>query len=131
MKTVRLLGVPIYRRLSDSESVEKTRKWLRLSRKMFWIHWGILLLLAVIVPKLISVVWWFIENMPDEAQKMMWTGLVVGIIFGTLLEKLLLSAIQTFMASLDLFDVNRSSRLLIQYHDKLKELGLLEDEKTS
>jgi hypothetical protein len=116
--------------MSDSEFVEKTRKWLRLSRKLFWVHWGILLLLGVIVPRLISLLWEFIKNMPDEAQKMMWTGLVLGIIFGTVVEKFLVSAVQTFMASLDLFDFNRSSRLLIQYHDKLKELGLLKDDTT-
>lgn len=126
MRIFRLWGIPIHKMLSDTEFVYKTRKWLRLHKKFVWIHVVALILLSVFVPWLIDIIQQMIELMPDEDRKLAWMGLLVGFIFGAFIEQYVVMAMQAILVMLDLFDYNRSTKLLIKYHDMLKDLGILE-----
>jgi len=114
--------------LSDTEFVDKTRKWLRLSKKFAWIHVVALILLSVFVPWLINLAHQMVELLPDEDRKLAWMGLLLGFIFGAVIGQYVVLAMQSILAALDLFDLNRSTRLLIKYHDTLEDMGILEPE---
>lgn len=129
MKIIRFRGIPIHKILSDTEFVEKTRKKFRHRRKYFWIHIIILIILSVLIPWLIDFVHRVIEFMPDGAQKWSWLGLFIGCVFGALIGQYVVLAGQAFLAAIDFFDVNRGTKLLIQYHDTLQEIGALEQEQ--
>ena len=124
MKILKFWGIPIHKILSDTEFVEKTRKGLRLSKKLVWIHVAVLLVMCVIVPKMITIVWDVTKDSPDESKKWIGAGLIFGFIFGAIIEQCLFSGFQAILTALDLFDYNRGSRLLIKYHDMLQEIAV-------
>jgi len=128
MKILKYRGFPIHKIFSDDEFVERTRKNLKRSRKLIWIHIAILLFLSMFIPKLIQFVLEIIEDMPDEYRQWAWTSLVCGFLFGALIGQYAIMAIQSILMALDLFDFNRGTRLLIKYHDMLKEIGALEQD---
>lgn len=129
MKIFRLWGIPIHKMLSDTEFVDKTRKWLNLSKKFVWIHVAVLIFLSVLIPWLIDLVQKMIDLLPDENRKLAWAGILTGFIFGAVIAQYVVMAMQSIVASLDLFDSNRSTKLLIKYHDMLKDMGILEPEE--
>jgi len=126
MRIFRLWGIPIHKMLSDTEYVEKTRKWLRLSRKFVWIHVAVLIFLSVLIPWIIDLVQQMIDLLPDEARKLTWMGLLLGFIFGAVIGQYVVLAMQFILVALDLFDYNRSTKLLIKYHNMLKDMDILE-----
>lgn len=128
MKILRLWGIPIHKILSDTEYVEKTRKGLRLSKKLVWIHVAVLALLSLFIPWLIDVVQFAIDQMPDGAEKWVLMGLMLGLVFGALLWYYIAAAAQAIVTAFDPFDSARGTRLLIKYHDMLQEVGALEGE---
>jgi hypothetical protein len=129
MRTIRVWGIPIHKMLSDTEYVEKTRKLLHLSRKFVWIHVAVLIFLSVLIPWLIDLVQKMIDLLPDEDRKLAWAGLLAGFIFGAVIAQYVVMAMQSIVASLDLFNLNRSTKLLIKYHDTLEDRGILEPEE--
>lgn len=128
MKILKFWGIPIHKILSDDEFVEKNKKFLRLSKKFAWFHIAVLILLSVFFPKLIHWIWQMIDEMSDEARKWALIGLILGFTFGAVIAQYILIAVQSILMSLDLFDFNRSTRLLIKYHDMLQEIGILEQD---
>lgn len=126
IRIFRLWGIPIHKILSDTEFVEKNRKWLHLNKKFIWIHFAVLIILSVLIPWLIDLVQWIIDLLPHEDQKLVWAGLMLGFIFGAVIGQYVVMAIQSIVAALDLFDLNRTPKLLIKYHDMLKDMGILE-----
>ena len=129
MKIFRLWGIPIHKMLSDTEFVDKTRKWLRLSKRFVWIHVAVLIFLSVLIPWLIDLVQQMIDLLPDENRKLVWAGLLLGFIFGAVIGQYVVMAMQSIVTALDIFDTNRAPRLLIKYHDMLKDMGILEPEE--
>jgi hypothetical protein len=69
-----------------------------------------------------------IDEMSDEARKWALIDLILGFTFGAVIAQYILIAVQSILMSLDLFDFNRSTRLLIKYHDMLQEIGILEQD---
>ena len=128
MKILRLWGIPIHKVLSDSEFVEKNRKWLRRSKKIAWIHVIVLILLSVFVTMVIDTVLQTEKESPDGIQRWIWLGLLLGFIFGAVMGQYVMLAAQSIFMALDLFDFNRGAILLIKYHEMLKETGILEPE---
>ncbi len=128
MKILKIWGIPIYKILSDTEFVEKTRKVLRFSRKFIWIHVAVLLVICVIVPAAVGLLWQLTKDSPDEARQSVVAGLIVGFIFGAFIGQYLWAGVNAILSALDLFDYNRAPRLLIEYHDLLKEMGALDDD---
>ncbi len=128
MKILRFRGIPIHKILSDDDFVEKVRKSLKRSKKYVLIHIAALLFFCVFFPKLIQWIWQIIEFLPEEDRKMAWIGLALGFTFGMIVAQYILIATQAILMALDWFNINRSSRLLIKYHDMLKENEVLEQE---
>ena len=126
MKTIRIWGIPIHRIPSDTEFVEKIRKSLRRSRKYVWVYVLMLLVLCVIVPVSIDLAWQLTQDCSDEIQKWIYTGLLLGFLFGALGGQYVFMGVQAFLMALDLFDYNRPSRLLVQYHDRLRQMDALD-----
>jgi hypothetical protein len=129
MKILRFWGIPIHKIPSDTEFVEKTRKSFRHRKKYIWFHVVILIILSIFIPWLIGFVHQVIEFMPDGVQKWAWLGLFIGCAFGAFIGQYIALAGQAFLAAIDFFDVNRGTKLLIQYHDTLQEIGVLEQEQ--
>lgn len=94
MKILRLWGIPICKILSDTEFVDRSRTGLRCSGKLVWVYVGGLALLALFIPWFVDFVWRMIGEMPDGAEKWAWTGLVLGCIFGALLSRYIIGAVQ-------------------------------------
>ena len=128
MKILRFWGIPIHKILSDDDFVERAQKHLKRSKKYVWIHIAAVLFVCVFLPKLIQLLWHIIELIPEEGRKMAWIGLMLGLMFGAFIAQYIVIAGQAILMALDLFDFNRSSKLLIKYHDMLKENGFLEEE---
>jgi hypothetical protein len=129
MKIIRYRGIPIHKVFSDDDFVEKVKKSLKRSKKFIWIHIAVLLFVSVFTSKMIQLLCGIIEKMPDEEQKMVWLGLILGCAFGAFLAQYIVIALQSISMALDLFDSNRGNKLLIKYHDMLKENGLLKEEQ--
>jgi len=127
MKIQRLWGIPIRKVLSDTEFVVKGRRGLRLSRKLVWIHIAVLALLSMFIPWFVDAVQLATDQMPDGAEKRVWMGLVVGLIFGVFLWYYIAAAVQVIVTALDPLDYTRGTRLLIKYHDMLRQIGALEE----
>ena len=127
MKILKLRGIPIHKILSDMEFVEQNRKALRFSKKLVWIHVAVLTVMSLFLPWLIRFLQQAIEQMPDGFEKWGWLSLLAGFVLGILLSYYVIMAIQVIMITLDLFDFNRGTRLLIKYHDMLQEIGVLEE----
>lgn len=53
-------------------------------------------------------------------------GLLAGFIFDAVIVQYVVMAMQAIVLALDLFCLNRSTKLLIKYHDTLKDMGTLE-----
>ena len=123
MKILRLWGIPICKILSDTEFVEKNRKGLRLARKLLWIHVTGLVFLAVLIPML----WRMIGEVSKEAENWAWAGLICGLAFGIVISNYIGAAVHAIFVALDLYDFNRGTRLLIKYHDTLREMGAMEE----
>jgi len=128
MKIIRFWGIPIHKVFSDEEIIEGVRKNLKRSNKYVWIHIAALLFVCVFLPRLIQWLWQIIEFLPEEERKMVWIGLMLGLMFGMFIAQYLVIAGQSILMAIDLFDFNRSNKLLIKYHDMLKENGLLAED---
>lgn len=125
MKMVRMWGIPIFRILSDSEFVERTRKALRFSKKLVWIHVAVLLVICVIVPSAVGLLWQMTKDSPDQTLQLVGVGLFAGFLFGAFIGQYLWTGVNAILMALDLFDYNRTPRLLIKYYDMLEEIGAL------
>ena len=128
MKILRIWGIPICKIFSDTEFIEKIRKVLRFSRKFVWIHIVMLLVICVIVPAAIGLLWQMTRDSPDEARQSVVAGLIVGFLFGAFIGQYLWAGVHAILTALDLFDYNRAHRLLVKYHDILKEMGALDQD---
>ena len=128
MKIIRFWGIPIHKILSDDDFVERAQKHLKRSKKYVWFHIAALLFVCVFLPRLIQWLWQIIEFLPEEERKMVWIGLMLGLMFGMFIAQYLVIAGQSILMAIDLFDFNRSNKLLIKYHDMLKENGLLAED---
>lgn len=126
MKILKIRGIPICKVFSDTEFVERTRKVLRFSRKFVWLYVVVVLVICVVVPAAVGLLWELTKDSSNEARQMVIAGLIVGFIFGAFIGQCLINGIHAILMALDLFDYNRAPRLLIKYHDKLKEIGALE-----
>jgi phosphotransferase system glucose/maltose/N-acetylglucosamine-specific IIC component len=129
MKIIRFWGIPIYKVLSDDDYVEGIRKWLKHSKKLFLICVLFLLILCFLLQGLIQFILQLIEEIPDGEQKIAWMVIILGFIFGAIFSQCIIALVQGILVVLDLFDYNRANKLLIKYHDMLKENGLLEEEQ--
>lgn len=127
MKILRLRGIPIHRILSDTEFVERSRKGLRLSKRLVWIHVPVLVLLFLFVPWLFGIVSQAIDQEPDGAKTWMVAGMVLGCFLGVVVVNYVGFALHSILVALDLFDFNRGTTLLVKYHDLLHEAGILEE----
>ena len=127
MKILRFWGIPIHKILSDDDFVERAQKHLKQSKKYAWVYVAMLLMACFWVPKLIQALLGLIKEMPNNDLQMLGAGLMVGILFGTIVAQYLVHVVQAILMALDLFEFNRSSKLLIKYHNMLKENGLLEE----
>ncbi len=123
MKILRLWGIPICKILSDTEFVEKSHKGLRLSKKLVWIHVAGLVFLTVFVP----VLWRMLGEVSKEAENWAWAGMICGLAFGIVISHYIVAAVHAILVALDLYEFNRGTRLLINYHDTLREMGVLEE----
>jgi hypothetical protein len=128
MKILKICGIPIYKMLSDTEFVEKTRKVLRYSRKLVWIHVAMLLVICVIVPGAVGLLWQLTKDSPDQTLQSVGVGLFAGFLFGVFIGRYLWTPLNAVLSALDLFDYNRVPRLLIKYHDMLKEIDALDQD---
>jgi hypothetical protein len=128
MKILRFWGIPIHKVYSDEEIIEGVRKNLKRSKKLAWFHIAMLILLALVFPMLWNTAMFTIKQIPDEHKQMGWIGLMIGISTGIMIAQYVMIAgycILTTLLSSDFLNLNRSSKLLIKYHDMLKENGLL------
>lgn len=128
MKILRIWGIPICKILSDTEFVERTRKVLRFSRKIVWIHVAVLLVICVIVPAAVGLLWQLTKDSPDQTLQLVGVGLFAGFLFGAFIGQYFWTGVNAILMALDLFDYNRAPRLLIKYHDLLKEIGALDQD---
>ncbi len=128
MKILRIWGIPICKILSDTEFVERTRKVLRFSRKIVWIHVAVLLVICVIVPGAVGLLWQLTKDSPDQTLQLVGVGLFAGFLFGAFIGQYFWTGVNAILMALDLFDYNRAPRLLIKYHDLLKEIGALDQD---
>jgi len=72
-----------------------------------------------------------IKQMTDKQRMMAWLGLMIGFSTGIFIAGYVMVAgfsILMALVSLDFLNANRGSKLLIKYHDMLKENGLLEED---
>ena len=129
MKIIRFWGIPVYKVLSDDDFVERIRKWLKHSKKLLFIFVPLLLILCFLLPELIQFIWQMIDEMPEGEQKIVWIVIMLGFMFGAVFSQSIIALGQSILMALDLFDYNRANKLLIKYHDMLKENGLLEGEE--
>ena len=128
MKIIRFRGIPIHKIYSDDDFVERIRKNLKHRKKLLLFFVPMFILLSFLLPWLFSMLSEMIDEMPEGVQKMGWIGLLLGFVFGVIFSQGIIAAMQGILMALDLFDYNRSSKLLIKYHDMLKESGLLEED---
>ena len=82
--------------------------------------------ICVIVPASVGLLWQLAKDSSSEAQQMVIAGLIAGFLFGAFIGQCLINGIHAILMALDLFDYNRAPRLLIKYYDKLKEIGVLD-----
>lgn len=125
MKILKIWGIPIYKMLSDTEFIERVRKGLRFSRKLVWIHAAMLLIVCVFVPMMVNMVWQITKDSPNETRLWIGAGLLFGFLFGVFIGQYLINGMHAILSVLDLFDYNRAPRLLIKYHDLLKEIDVI------
>jgi len=128
MKILKIWGIPIYKMLSDTEFVERVRKGLRFSRKLVWIHVAMLFIVCVFVPMIVNMVWQITKDSPNETRLWIGAGLLFGFFFGAFIGQYLINGMHAILTALDLFDYNRAPRLLIKYHDILKEIGAMDQD---
>ena len=131
MKIIRFWGIPIHKVFSDEEIIEGVRKNLKRSNKYVWIHIGALILLALTFPMLWDAAMFTIKQIPDKHKQMGWLGLMTGFSIGIFLAQyFMIAAYSIFTAffSSDFFKMNRINKLLVKYHDILKENGLLAED---
>ena len=125
MKILKIWGIPIYKMLSDTEFVERVRKGLYYSRKVVWVHVAVLLVICVIVPGAVGLLWQLTKDSPDQSLESVGVGLFAGFLFGAFIGQYFWTGVNVILSALDLFDYTREPRLLIKYHDMLKEMGAL------
>jgi len=119
--------------LSDDDYIDMLRKRDRLFRRMRWVWFGSLVALAGTLLLLSRVVLEFTATVPEN-ERGHWTGLVLGFGFGFMFVILCAQAGKTLNNWTESRNGFRTERLLIQYHDRLKELesaGNPEREKSS
>jgi hypothetical protein len=101
---------------------------LHFSRKLVWIHLVVLLVICVIVPGAVGLLWQLTKDSPDQTLQLVGVDLLAGFIFGAFIGQYLWTGVNAILMALDLFDYNRAPRLLIKYHDMLKEMGALDQD---
>ena len=119
----RFLGLPIHKTLSDGEFVERQRKHLRMSKRVAWIHLVIGIAFCVLIPKFFQFFSEFTDDMPDDARKLAYTGLQLGLICGLMISGYIVKAAEAVVRGFNLFDFNRGTELLVKYHDILKKVA--------
>jgi hypothetical protein len=129
MKLKRIWGIPIRRVFSDDEFVERLRKFLKHSKKLLLLYIPLLILLCYCLPDLYRMFMDMIDEMTEGEQFAVLLGMMLGTIIGMTFAQCIISMGQSILMAFDLFDYNRANKLLIKYHDMLKENGLLEEEQ--
>lgn len=121
MKT--FLGIPIYKKMTDADLVERTRKNLKWFKRVAWIHLIVVAAIAIFIPMLYRFTTEFIRDMPNDFRKWAWSGLLFGVVIGSVLGVYIHKAAEAIVMGFDLLQVNRKDRLLIKYHDLLKQVA--------
>lgn len=119
-----ILGIPIYKKMTDADLIERTRKNLKWFRRVAWIHLVVVAGFSILIPKFFSFITDFIGDMPNEDfRKWAWSGLLFGLVMGTALALYVYKAAQAIVMGFDLLQVNRKDKLLVKYHDLLAEVA--------
>jgi hypothetical protein len=119
----KLLGITIYKKLTDAEFVEKQRKNLDLSKRFAWIYIIVVGAFCILIPKFYHLFQDLIQNLPDDAKKLAWSGFYLGIVMGLILSSFVFKAAESIIRGFNILNFNRSTRLLIKYHDLLVQMG--------
>jgi hypothetical protein len=120
MKT--FLGMPLCKRMSDADLVDRTRRNLKWFKRVAWIHLIVLVALSIFIPKFYIRIVDTIGDMPDnDFRKHAWLGLAFGVVMGCVLAMYITKATEAIVMGFDLLQVNRKDRLLVKYHDMLKQ----------
>ncbi len=102
----RFPGIPIHKSLSDGEFVERQCKHLRMSKRVAWIHLAVVIAFCVLIPKFFKLFSEFTDNMPDDARKLAYTGLQLGLIFGLMISGYIVKAAEAVVRGFNLFNFN-------------------------
>ena len=121
MKT--LFGIPLYKKMTDADVVERTRKNLKWFKRVAGIHLAVVVAMSILIPKLYGLIDDIIKDMPDDFRKWAWIGLMFGIVMGTVLATYLVKAAEAIIMGFDLLQLNRKDKLLVKYHDMLTQLA--------
>ena len=112
-----ILGIPIRRKLTDAQYVERIRRNLHLSRKVVWIHVLVLAAVCYFIPKFYNFLSDLIEAFPSQEQKIVWGTALVGAMFGAMFGFIVFKEVEAVLMSLAM---DRTSTLLVKYYDLLK-----------
>ena len=123
----KFLGLPIVRKpLTDSQCVERARKDIkRFKRYGIWLlplSFIPLIILGFVTDKVRIV----LVNAGGN-QGAFWGGILIGIVCGLPLGIVFFQFLDFFLKTIGLVQGDRSSELLVKYHDMLAELAHAED----
>jgi len=116
-------SIPFRKHLSDSDLVEKTRKNLKWFKRVAWVHLSVVVALAFLLPKFFRMIMQMIDTMPNDSRKWAWMGLLFGVVMGSVFAAYIFKAIESIIMGFDLLGANRKDKLLIRYHDYLKQIA--------
>lgn len=104
--------------------MENTRKSLKWHKRVARFHIVVAAALFVLIPKFYAQTRDFIDNMPDDNfRKHAWSGLVFGVVTGLGFVVYISQAVQAMVMGFDFLSLNRKDKLLIKYHDLLKQVA--------
>ena len=113
----------IFRRkqIPDEQYVERFRKYDRSIRKMQWI-WPILAaaMICLLIAFLVLIAEFF-RNFPSD-REMLYSGLILGIVFGLMISGLIVGAVRCISNWFDARGGFRAERLMLKYYDLLKQM---------
>ena len=115
----------MFNKQTDDELIEKIRKYQASSKKSAYFYFILVLGFAILIPLSYDQTTDFIEKFPnDDYRKFAWSGLQFGIIMGIALSVMGHQAINTLFRGIEGLQGNRQDKLLLKYHDRLKEAGI-------
>jgi hypothetical protein len=134
MRALRLPSIRIYRPVSDSEFVERTRR--KLDRPRVY-AWPCLVCLVMAIPCFLYFLWLLargVERLPDEIQNLGWAAVAAGFFFGGCLGPFMMGTLMMVLQGFGLLGFGRSEQLLVRYYDLVhrsespKDTGIRESE---